>query len=124
MINRAGLLAFFEQHARAVQAVSPTGKSTVDRWASPRSNNGSSPAAGNVLMGSESSQDGTADANSDPAVLEVLEGWVDQLHGYIDKIEQGIEIPVAADIQRRCMFLLQTPSALAQDSSILLSQQF
>ena len=124
MINRAGLLAFFEQHARAVQAVSPTGKSSVDRWASPRSNNESSPAESNVPMGSEVAQDGIADANSDPAVLEVLEGWVDQLHGYIDKIEQGIEIPVAADIQGKCMQLLQPPSALVQDSSMLLSRRY
>ena len=109
IINRPALHAFFEQHARAVQAVSPTGKSTNgQRWASPRTK-GSELAAVTVSEGvteaateggdgsapgmSQSSPGGVDDVGSDPAVLEVLEGWVDQLHGYIDNIEQGIEIP-------------------------------
>ena len=102
MINRAGLLAFWAA-CRAVQAVSPSGKISVSRWASPRSNGpGISWKHTDRLR---KSKGGESDTTSDPAVLEVLEGWVDQLHGYIDNIEQGIEIPVAADAQRKCMLL-------------------
>ncbi len=74
LISRSALLVFFEQHAQRVFAASPRGKASPGkRWAQPRGS-------------------GASPSTTDPEMIEVLEGWVGQLHGYIDEIEQGRQI--------------------------------
>ena len=70
MVTKSASFSFFEIHAKRIVSLSPRGKhqSTSQQWASAESK------------------------AADPALLEALEGWVDQLHGYIDKLEQGVDL--------------------------------
>ena len=98
-VNRPALHAFFEQHAREGRRVLLR-KVLMDRGGQ-APNKGPEPAVTvsegvmklqlKVVMHRMVVSPGGLMTGADP-VLEVLEGWVDQLHGYIDNTEQGIEI--------------------------------
>jgi hypothetical protein len=53
------------------------------------SNGVGSPSSSNTSVVNVDAQ-ATNTADSD--LLQALEGWVEQLHGYIDKLEQGVDV--------------------------------
>jgi hypothetical protein len=65
MITEKSLINFFELHVKRIRQLSPRNN---DR---------------NTFV---------EDSKADPDLLQALEGWVEKLHGYIDKLEKGVNL--------------------------------
>ena len=77
-ITLSSLIEFFQLHAKQIMSLSPRNKG--------RGGGGGGGGSRKEAWMSSS------ETKADPALLEALEGWVDQLHGYIDKLEQGVDL--------------------------------
>ena len=98
-ITLSSLIEFFQLHAEQIMSLSPKNKG--------RGGGGRGSSRKEAWMSS-------SETKADPALLEALEGWVDQLHGYIDKLEQGVdlssvEIPITTSTTKSTPVTLSTP---------------